>query len=65
MDDLIKALQIFQRYVDKKYPTNCSHDELWVEVDPDEVSKEDVAALAELSFVRHDGGFVSFRFGSC
>ena len=65
MGDLIQALQILQRYTDKKYPTNCSHDELWVEVDPDLVSKEDVAALAELSFVPSDGGFVSFRFGSC
>jgi hypothetical protein len=30
MEDLIKALQIFLKYGNPNYPTNCSHDELFV-----------------------------------
>ena len=66
MEDLIAALQIFLRYTESEYPTNCEHDTLYVMVDPEGVSKEDKSKLAKLGFfVPGDGGcFVSYRFGS-
>ncbi len=74
MSDLIKALQIFLKYGDPANPTNCSHDELYVDVDQTKVSAEDISALAALGFFpsrffpSRDGddyGFKSYRFGSC
>lgn len=67
MEDLIKALQIFLKYGNPHSPTNCSHDELHVDIDGDLVSDEDKAELEKLSFnVDTDiGGFYSYRFGSC
>lgn len=69
MSDLIEALQIFAKYVEtrnRKYPTHCEHDELFVLVNPDSVSAEDIARLDELGFQPcHDlPCFVSYRFGS-
>lgn len=67
MDDLIKALQILRKYGKPDYPTNCSHDELYVDIDASLVSKEDLKTLEELGFdPSSDGdGFSSFKFGSC
>lgn len=73
MNDLIAALKIFLKYVEpgsyhEQYPTNCSHDTLWVNVDPADVSEKDKRKLKALSFIpseEYEGGFVSFRFGSC
>lgn len=73
MKDLIEALTIFLRYVEEgsyeaNYPTNCSHDTLWVNVDPSLVSDKDKKRLDELGFFvseEDDRGFTSFRFGSC
>ena len=66
MDDLIKALQIFRKYSDATYPTNCAHDELQICVDPDCVFDEDKKKLEELSFVPNEyDGFSSTKFGSC
>ena len=67
MEDLIKALQIFLKYGNPKYPTNCSHDELFVNIDPEKVSKEDIETLDELGFFPNEDlcGFSSFKFGSC
>ena len=67
MSDLIKALQIFLKYGDPKFPTNCSHDVLYVNIDPMLVSKEDMKELDELGFFLSDeaDGFQSFKFGSC
>ena len=67
MEDLIKALQIFLKYGNPKYPTNCSHDLLFVNIDPELVSEEDVKILDDLGFVVDEDldGFSSFRFGSC
>lgn len=67
MKDLIEALTIFLKYGDPKYPTNCSHDELYVDIEPDKVSEEDKKRLDELGFFPNDDndGFISFRFGSC
>jgi len=67
MEDLIKALQIFLKYGNPDYPTNCSHDCLWVDIDHEKVSKEDIKKLEELGFSIDDenDGFYSFKYGSC
>jgi hypothetical protein len=67
MSDLITALRIFIKYGDPYSPFNCSHDELWVNIDPELVSDEDKYDLDHLGFfVSEEGnGFKSYRFGSC
>lgn len=66
MRDLIEALQIFAKYTEARCPTNCSHDELHVDVDPSIVTSEDMARLDELGFFPNEyDGFSSYRFGSC
>lgn len=66
MDELIKALQIFLKYGNKKYPTSCEHDILYVDIDPIVVSDEDKKALDELGFFVDDENdcFASFKYGS-
>lgn len=65
MEDLIKALLIFQKYIKPddlayKYPTSCEHDKFYVNVNPDIVSVEDKTTLYELGFFPNefdaDGG---------
>lgn len=68
MSDLIKALQIFLKYGDPFAPTNCDHDVLTVDVNPELVSDEDKELLDELDFFvgeEDDTCFMSYRFGSC
>lgn len=69
MKDLIEALTILAKYIDpeEKWPTQCEHDVLYVcLVDVEDVSTEDITRLNELGFIENeDGGFKSFRFGSC
>lgn len=71
MDQLIEALQILRKYDNPKFPTHCEHDVLLVAVDPDKVSQEDIDRLEALGFSSgkghsdYDGGFYSYRFGSC
>ncbi len=67
MDDLIEALTILRKYDNRKFPTNCDHDVLWVNVDPSLVSDEDKERLDHLGFFVDNGadGFMSYRFGSC
>ena len=68
MKELIKALQILSKYVEgysEKYPTHCEHDELYVIVNPEKVSDEDIAELDRLGFFPQDDCFVSYRYGSC
>jgi len=67
MDDLIEALQILRKYGNASTPTNCEHDEFFVDIRPSEVSEEDTKRLDELSFFINEeyDGFMSFRFGSC
>lgn len=69
MDDLIEALTILRKYLPEtpgRCPTHCEHDVLYImDVDPGDVSAEDLARLDTLGFF--DGGedgFQSFRFGS-
>jgi hypothetical protein len=67
MEDLIKALQIFLKYGNPKWPTWCEHDVLHIcNIDETEVSQEDIAELDKLGFIidESEGGFMSFRFGS-
>lgn len=68
MSDLIEALQIFLKYGNPKYPTNCSHDELAImEITKEQVSASDLERLDELGFFWSedgDGYFKSFRFGN-
>lgn len=67
MEDLIKALQIFQKYDNSVVaPICCKHKMLHICVPPERVSFEDSEALKELSFHSDGvGGFNSYRFGSC
>lgn len=67
MEDLIKALQIFLKYGNPAFPTHCEHDVMIICIDPDDVSKEDIAELDELGFIvseEYDSYFCSYRFGS-
>ena len=67
MEDLIKALQIFMKYKNVKWPTNCTHDVMTImDITREEVTKEDVEELDRLGFTwdETDEGFISFRFGS-
>ena len=69
MEDLIKALQIFSKYITddygRKHPTKCEHDMLFVNcVRPEQVSNEDKKELETLGFIPYeDFAFVSYRFG--
>ncbi|MBF84881.1 MAG: hypothetical protein CL489_10510 [Acidobacteria bacterium] len=50
MKDLIEAFEIFAKYTEDKYCFGCEHDELFVYVDPEDVSSEDLKRLKELGF---------------
>lgn len=67
MSDLIEALTIFLKYGNPRNPSNCTYDELYIEISPKLVSISDIKRLSELSFGPNDDfdGFYSFRFGSC
>lgn len=69
MNELIKALQIFAKYSDSKFPTCCEHDILYVPVNPAIVSEEDKEELDKLGFTYGNGEpeevFYSTKFGSC
>lgn len=67
MEDLIKALQIFLKYENLEWPTNCTHDQLAIMgIAKEQVSAEDKIALDRLGFIWSEGDecFISFRFGS-
>lgn len=66
MEDLIKALRIFLKYRNKKFPTSCGHDILYVDVNPSIVSDKDKKTLYELGFFVDDENdcFASFKYGS-
>lgn len=65
MKDLIEALTILSNYSNEEYPTWCSHDIFGVAVNSRSVSEEDKKRLGELGFFEHEGGFASYKFGSC
>ncbi len=70
MEELIEALNIFNKYSTTRYPTHCMYDTLLVLVDYEQVSDEDIARLDQLGFhPDYDGEyggncFYSFRYGS-
>lgn len=77
MDKLIKALEIFKKYLPKdsyeyEYPTHCEHDVLIIGCDPDKITDlDDIAELEKAGFIRTDkdneeyeGRWISFHFGS-
>ena len=67
MEDLIKALQIFLKYKNSKWPTHCEHDIMMIaDIDEEEVSEEDVERLNKLGFWWSDeyDCWTSSRFGS-
>lgn len=67
MEDLIKALQIFCKYKNSRWPTHCEHDVLSImDISKEEVSEEDREELDRLGFIWDDENdcFASFRFGS-
>lgn len=67
MKDLIAALQIFEKYGgDRMYPTYCDQNILYVHVNPETISEEDIEKLAGLGFDPNveRGCFSSDRFGS-
>ena len=68
MEDLIKALQIFLKYRNDKWPIWFDCDALIINgIELHEVSSEDVNQLYVLSFYWNTAckAFVSYRFGSC
>lgn len=68
MEDLIKALQIFAKYTDKKDPIYCNDEMLVVLVVPSEVADEDIEELKRLGFfanIENGEHFYSLRFGGC
>jgi len=71
MENLIKALQIFLKYGNPKYPTHCEHDVLYVDIDNTKVSDEDKSELEKLGFIcgeegeEYEDGFYSYIYGSC
>jgi hypothetical protein len=68
LENLIKALQILNKYGNPAYPTNCEHDEFRVhKISPYKVSKEDIEELESYGFdVETDNDcFISFDYGSC
>lgn len=67
MEKLIKALQIFLKYGNPKYPTYCNREILYVNIDPAIVSEEDTDELARLGFKPNEdfeSSFSSTIFGS-
>lgn len=67
MEDLIKALQIFLKYRNERWPTICVHDCLIItHITLDEVSSEDKVKLEELGFDWNEeyDSWSSYRYGS-
>jgi len=66
MADLIEALTILMKYGNLSFPTACEHDVLYILVDPDVVSGEDITHLEQLGLLVDTelGCFYSFKYGS-
>lgn len=67
MDKLIEALQIFLKYGNPQYPTDCRDETLTVDISPTLVSEEDIKRLEELGFDANEetDDFYSYKYGSC
>ena len=69
MEDLIKALRIFEKYCDdhhKQRPFCCDHDIIIMNgAGKNDVSPEDLVELEKLGWYPYeDFGFCSYRYGS-
>ena len=69
MEDLIKALRIFEKYCDdyhKKYPFTCDHDIIIFNgAGESDVTLEDKEELEKLGWLPFDTfGFCSYKYGS-
>ena len=65
LSNLIKALQILNKYGNPDYPTHCEHDKMYVIISPSKVSDEDLDTLESLGFFPEDDeSFASFKYGS-
>jgi len=67
MEDLIKALQIFLKYRNEKYPTHCEHDVLMIgRILEGDVSDEDKVELDKFGFFWNEeyDCWTSYRYGS-
>ena len=66
MENLIKALQIFLKYGNPKWPTHCEHDVMYVNINYNLVTIDDKILLRDLGFVHNieDNTFKSYVFGS-
>lgn len=70
MEDFIKALNIFLKYGNPKFPFHCEHDVLYIYVvEPSKVSEEDIESLEKLGFHVEEecdeDRFYSYKYGSC
>lgn len=66
MDDLIKALQIFNKDTTKKYQTACGFEVFYVFVNPVLLSIEEIRELYDLGFYADydNEKFYSYKYGS-
>ena len=63
MEDLIKALQILLKYGNPKRPFICKCDECIVQdIDPIDVSQDDIARLKDLGFNTYCHGVDRFFY---
>lgn len=70
MENLIKALTIISKYLEghyNDYPTFCEHDVLYVHVNYEKISQEDLVELDKLGFIPNEdlGNMMSYKYGSC
>jgi len=67
MKELIEALQIFLKYGNPDYPTNCEHDIMYIcGINSNDVSDDDKIKLEQLGFeIDNDfNQFYSDKYGS-
>jgi len=66
MEDLIEALKIMLKHGDVTHPTHCEHDVLHVYPNSMDFTEAEMARLDEIGFhADEEGGFYSFKYGSC
>jgi hypothetical protein len=66
MRDLVEALNIFLKYADYMYPTQCEKELLIIAgIDERDVLREDIERLEKLGFFWFDESkfFASYRYG--
>lgn len=64
MEDLIKSLQILNKYSNGKQLVQCCDNAIYVQINPDDVSKQDIEELVELGFIVDKEGYENHYFRS-